>query len=373
MNVCILLKGRLEDMPPVMSLALVLKEIGHEVEVITGYSGQEAKLNFAEKGITIINLFEKHSNTGSNILSKIINWRVFSKQIWKHINSKTKETLLWVSTADTAMSMGRRLCTRHYVLNIFELYDKKPFYRYALKKYARHASCVVVPEMCRAAIFRSWYSLKQTPFVMPNKPAYHPRKRHLEINDDQARNVISSMHDDERIVLYQGHVSIYRDIRGVAEAIKNIGDGWRLVVMGSADAGYLRMLLECYPNTLYIPQVIAPTHLQITSHAYIGIIAYSWDRLNNVFCAPNKVYEYAGFGLPMICSDLPALRLSIHEKNAGICVDMANAQQIEMAFKQISNNYNYFSLAAQQLYESVDTRNIVQSIVERACQFDTTI
>ena len=349
-----------------MSLVLVLHEIGNEVEIVTGYTEQITKLCFSDMGISITDLFTKDECTVLNVFSKLLHWRRFSKRAWKYIEEQKNDGLLWVSTADTALALGKKLFQRHYVLQILELYDTFPFYRHMLAKYARNANCVVVPEMCRAAIFRSWYGLNATPIVLPNKPDQHPGHRNLKIADEQARNMLTALKPNEKILLYQGHITIERDVRAIASAIQKIGDGWRFVVMGPVHGDYLDKLRKSCPNVIYIPRIIAPDHLQITSHAHIGVITYSWDKLNHVFCAPNKIWEYAGFGLPMICNELPSLQYSVEANNAGICVDMADGEQIESAIKKINNNYDSFSIAALQLYDSIDVHKIVQHITDIA-------
>ncbi len=365
MKLIVLCKTVFESLAAIMALPIVIKELGHDVEVITSRSEPQTKAAFAEKGINIIDLMPEFEPFPSTVLKKAHFWRTFAKRAWSQIGQKTEEAVLWISTGDTALALGKRLLRRHYVLQIRELYDKYPLYRRMLAKYARGASCVVVPQICRAGIFRSWYSLKQTPLVLPNKPANHPRRSNLEIEDERARDMLARLRGDEKIVLYQGGISPFRELRFVAEAVQTMDDGWRFAAMGTADKEYLENLRKSYPSLIYIPKVVAPYHLQITSHAYIGVVTYSYERLNNVFCAPNKTWEYAGFGLPMLCNDLPPLQLDVQANGAGLCVDIQDSRQIASALREIDDKYDSFSQAAQRLYDSIDTRNIMRSIMDR--------
>lgn len=368
MKILILHKGSFNALPNVMSLALVVKELGHEIEVVTSFCEEETKQSFAENGIEITDICTEHDCLSSNIFCKAKHWSNFSKRAWKLIDGKKQDALLWVGTADTALALGKRLLRQHYVLQIQELYDKHPIYRRGLAKYARRASCVVVPEICRAAIFRSWYGLKQTPVVLPNKPADHPRQKNLRIDNENAKAALTTLKAKDKIVLYQGHIAYDRDIRPVAESVRNVGNGWTFVAMGLPHGDYLHNLRRSCPNLIYIPHVMAPYHLQITSHAFVGVVTYPWDTLNNLFCAPNKVWEYSGFGIPMICSDLPALQFSVQTNNAGICTNMADRGQIESALRELDLDYARFSKAACQLYESIDLRSIIQGVIKKAAR-----
>jgi len=362
MNIVILCKGQLDLFPPVMSVASILLGLGHDVQIITSFSSKNIKEFFSDKGVDVIDVLDNFE--AKNFFSKIFNWKIFSYKVWSFLKFRKKNTILWISTADTALALGNKLLQTSYILQILELYDTFPLYRNMLARYARKARCVVVPEMCRAAIFRSWYGLKTTPTVLPNKPYEHPGIRKLEVSDFFARKSFKSISSNEKIVLYQGHIEIERDVRPIGKAVQSISNGWRFAVMGPVHGNYKELLKESCPDTIFIPQVSAPLHLEVTSHAYVGVISYSWNKLNHVFCAPNKIWEYAGFGLPMICNDLPALQIGVEAKGAGLCVNIEDQRQIELALLNIDKNYEKYSRCSYQLYDSVDVRDIVWKIVK---------
>lgn len=368
MKVIILQKGVFGSLPQIMALATIIKELGHEVIVLTSSSRQQTKTYFFEKGIEIVDLCSECDTASSSMIRRFHNWKVFSKKAWPHINESGKDTLLWISSADTALALGKRLLQRCYILHIRELYDQIIFYHYrvALAKYAQHARCVVVPEISRACIFRYWYHLKETPIVLPNKPTEHPRKTHLEVEDARARNILQHVSQNDKILLYQGGISSDRDLRSIAQAVQQMGNEWRFIVMGNGDNNYIEALKRYSSKVIHIPNVPAPEHLQVTSHAYIGVVAYSLSSLNNIFCAPNKTWEYAGFGLPMLCNNLPTLQASVQTHGAGLCVDTENSDQVMSALTTIDENYQVFRNNAQQYYDSIDIRSIVQSIMDQS-------
>lgn len=366
MKIVVLRKGQFEGLPQIMSLAIVARELGHEIVVLTSQSEQKTKDRFTEKGITVIDLCPEQKNGSANIFEKVKHWRTFSIGSWKYIDEKAKGALLWISTADSALALGRRLLRENYILHLRELYDQHFVYRYLLSQYARKASCVVVPEFSRACIFRYWYDLEMTPVVLPNKSTNHPRRSKLEVEDAQARKILGTIKKNEKIVIYQGGIRSYSGLHDIAKAVDNLGDGWRFIVMGAGDEDYLQTLKYSYQRLIHIPKVTAPYHLQVTSHAYIGVATYSFDALNNIFCAPNKTWEAMGFGLPMICNDVPAMRTEIQENNAGLCIDMKDSKQIELAIKKIDEHYSDFSKNAMQLFDSVDVFGIIQSVIDIA-------
>lgn len=81
-------------------------------------------------------------------------------------------------------------------------------------------------------------------------------------------------------------------------------------------------------------------HLQyIYSRMNIGLILYKGVILNHEYCAPNKLYEYWSFGVPVIAHRLTALNDIFISKCQGELVDMHNISQVERAIrKRIKNN-----------------------------------
>ena len=105
-------------------------------------------------------------------------------------------------------------------------------------------------------------------------------------------------------------------------------------------------------------------HLQITANAYIGLVFYRDDQLNKVFCAPNKIFEYSFFGVPIIANNLPGLKNTIGKANAGICVEFTY-ENIADAFEIIENHYEEISINGVNFYNSVDNVSTINKIVEK--------
>jgi len=118
------------------------------------------------------------------------------------------------------------------------------------------------------------------------------------------------------------------------------------------------------PPLVHIPWVRPPAHLEITSHAHVGIAFYKFDSLNSIFCAPNKIWEYSAFGVPTLCQDIPGLRYTIGTAGAGVCVDSQSVDAIISAVRIIEANYSVHSQRAREFYESVDTTDVVGRIID---------
>ena len=86
--------------------------------------------------------------------------------------------------------------------------------------------------------------------------------------------------------------------------------------------------------------------------------------MNHLFCAPNKTWEYSGFGIPTLGNDLPGLEYSIGSAGAGRCVDFDDKDAIIEAIKDIDNKYEEYSSNATKFYNSFDVGTSLKSITE---------
>lgn len=177
---------------------------------------------------------------------------------------------------------------------------------------------------------------------------------------------------DRHIILYQGVFGKDRYIEPFIEATLKIHNSV-IVLMGQRN-DYLDMLLKKYGDSIiYIQSLAPPQHLEITKRAYIGIVSYQnnnsiYDPLNVVYCAPNKIYEYSKYSIPMICSGQPGLHYTVELNHAGICVDSLEPEIIKKSIQAIIKNYDEYKEGAKKLYNAIKVDEIIQKIVNEACK-----
>lgn len=121
-------------------------------------------------------------------------------------------------------------------------------------------------------------------------------------------------------------------------------------------------LKKIYERVIELSSLPAPLHLEVTSHAQIGLVFYDDFSLNQAFCAPNKIYEYSGFGIPMIANKIPGLENTVGKFNAGKCVEF-ESKQLMKAIKEIDDNYEQYSANSLSLYNAVDNESTINDII----------
>jgi glycosyltransferase involved in cell wall biosynthesis len=112
-----------------------------------------------------------------------------------------------------------------------------------------------------------------------------------------------------------------------------------------------------------------PSHLNFLKYAYMGVLPYkpvksqSSDELNALYCAPNKIFEYAGFGVPMIGSDVMGLKLPFEQWNIGCCYDDNSIESIMDAIDYVEKKYETMTEQCIEFYNSVDLNKIICGII----------
>lgn len=361
-KVIYVVKEALHVYPPCITQILMLNDLGVKVTVICGDCDINTINLFRTKNIKCIVVGNKRLKP--RLVGKINSYLMFRYNAWNAIKENIdNKTILWFGTVDGVISLEGKFNNIPYILNVLELYDQNSFYRNALKRTIGDSLAVIACEETRAQIMKSWWNLPKIPYVMPNKPYMHPRKRNQNPTTDELENAISKI-KNKKVILYQGMIAADRDLGILAEALNEMNTDYTLVLIGRAFNNSVSNIKAIYQNTIYLGYFPAPLHLQITSYAYLGIANYDDSSLNNLFCAPNKIYEYSGFGIPVLGSNVPGLKNTIGTYCAGKCVDFTDRTAIIEAIDEIESNYERLSLNAKYFYDNTDNNIIMKNIVQ---------
>ena len=366
MNMIVVHVGDILKYPPVISLINTLNHLNVKTDVIT----TQSKFNTRMMENVVFHEIQLNYESNDNPFTKLSNLFNIKRKIMSKIKALyAGDSVIWITYNVSLKHMDiKELKKYNYVLQLMELmedvkyHDRLPF---KINKFevGRNALAVVVPEYNRAHITKVWWKLDSLPCILHNKPYYSEtfEKNNL-VNDPEARKLLDTL-SDKKIILYQGHLTKERPLDVFIKAIDKLGNDYAFVVMSGG-----KNIYENIPSSNYyfIPFVAPPYHLQITSHAYIGVMMYvpvksQFSELNVLYCAPNKTYEYGMFGVPMLGNDLPGLNYLFETENCGTCFKEYTVEGICEAINTINSNYNTMSKNALSFYNKTDYK---QEIIE---------
>lgn len=368
MRIALILKDNINRRPPILSVAHQLLDlIGRDLTLIVTGVLPETLALFEERGARVFICQPPATHfLHVHAVEATLAWTSFRYQVGR-ILRENQFDYLWCGSADAALALGNSLLKHRFILQVQELYDAVPAYRRRLASFMRAATHVIVPEETRAHVFRAWYKLSSTPTVLPNKPYAHPRKRNIPISHPKIAEVFSTIPAETHVVFYQGILKPERDLRPVIRAVEEMGKGWVFMVQGMGAKGEYYKKLRQDHSFLEIPTMPAPYHLAVTSRVFCGLVTYTHQDLNCEFCAPNKIYEYAGFGLPMLANDVLGLRRTVEENKMGICCnfDTMTVHEIQDALHMLSANYGVYSANASHFFESCDNEATLRAVLAK--------
>lgn len=253
----------------------------------------------------------------------------------------------------------------------FSRRESLPFRSKLLVMQARAAFRVVVPEYNRSFIQQALWRIPSRPIVLPNKPIVGIDDS--SVIDDKYLGVLERFKTESRkIILYQGVFSIDRNFLAIMDAVDQLGDEYALYLMGVRDdenGARIRAQAEGHKGVVPIPFVHSPQHLAFTRFGRIGLLPYrpGYGRespLNALYCAPNKLWEYSRYGLPMLGSDVPGLTTLFASEGIGKTVDIDDADAIAVTIRSIEKDYEGYSSRSSAYFNSIDVVEIVRRILE---------
>lgn len=233
-------------------------------------------------------------------------------------------------------------------------------YEKYIKRIIHEAKGIIMPQYDRAVLYQTHYKLEQRPYVLPNKPYFDISLEEIKNIEGKYKNYLD-VFKSHKVILYQGILHPERDLSSFVKAVKCLGEEYKLVLIGK-DKGSLESYKKIDPNICYIPFIPAPDYLIFTKNAYIGILTYDAGDLNCAYCAPNKIYEYSKYSLPMLGNDIPGLKYTMELNKFGEIVDDKSIESIKDGILKIEANYDLYSNNSNRFFMDTDNVKTVKEI-----------
>lgn len=229
-----------------------------------------------------------------------------------------------------------------------DITSKKEKIFYTLEKAViNQANLIIAANPERSEIMKVHYKLKTLPTTIRNIPpvpniiyndleifTWYPELKKIKITD---------VH-----VIYMGDISYGRGLKVLIETIDFLPYNFKMFIVGKGpDLDKLRKFASVNNEGRLI--VIGPVSHEkihdIIRMADIGYLTYSMNGLNNLLCAPNKIFEYAQAGLPIVSTCQLPIKRYISEFPIGLligCDSKVTPLVLSKAFIKIAEDYESF-------------------------------
>lgn len=215
---------------------------------------------------------------------------------------------------------------------------REKFFLWAEKRWAKDAYCVIAANAEREKIMRTAYGLANTLNI-------------LNIADYKCDRVIDRTISGDIWIVYQGVVTESRRLSFFIHALKYLPSDYKLMIIGGGPDGGVgdKMKLEDIAEKEGLEERVVFTGpmsnremMKTLLECKIGIITYPFDTYNNIYCSPNKLYEYTAIGMPVISSKQPFLKEVITKYKIGGLFDFENEEGFAETVQSIIVNYDEY-------------------------------
>ncbi len=378
-TIYVVLKEDIVYYPPIISLLRHLIKLNYRVVFLGIYSDTDGKEKLKAQGVGFVNVTQYDVN--ANLINKLFKIYRYKRDIiryFKGVKLKTGD-YIWLAQNENVRLLYKLVEKYPTIIHQLEYTTPNVSLKYKLSSpfvnlsaIYRKASKVVCCEYNRAQITKGQFDLRELPYILPNKTDIEFNATEIPCDIKPILKEAFEFIQNRKIIIYQGVFSkTERRLDEFCEAIKILPDDFGLIIMGR-ETGYYQELKKKYSSDKikFLPFIRPPYYLHVTSKAYIGVLTYFSSPksmasvINPIYCAPNKIYEYARFGIPMIGNDIPGLYYRFKEHNCGeIMTYPITSHKIMETILKIDLKYEEYSNGATSLFKSDDIDSILKTIL----------
>lgn len=227
---------------------------------------------------------------------------------------------------------------------------REKFFGFFEKCLLSKVQLVISAEEKRAQMMQNYYRLDKVPYVVPNFSELPANK-----NFSLTKEMIEFFSDSRKTLVYAGALVGGRHIESIIYGAAKLYSKYKVLIIGSGGEKKKleQIAAECSGlKYLFTGNIPYKNLRSLLKQCDVGYLNYPMTNLNNIFCAPNKIYEYASVDLPMICNDNPTLISIVGKNEIGICVSEKETGRccgsIEEALEIIKRDYGTYKRNIQK-------------------------
>ena len=183
--------------------------------------------------------------------------------------------------------------------------------------------------------YRERLGPKQSVLVL-NSPI-HSKVKHRSTSQSRYFHQCFGIPLDQKVFIYLG---ILGRGRGIIQLLAAFGEPLtrsHIVFVGYRDSVGVAEAAKNFPNIHIHPAVPHDQVVDLAREADVGLCLIENVSLSDYLCLPNKLFEYAFAGVPVLASRLPEIARVVNEFGLGICCDN-DVESIRNAVRKIEHD-----------------------------------
>tara|TARA_Y200000002_G_C22676457_1_gene662290 strand:- start:756 stop:1916 length:1161 start_codon:yes stop_codon:yes gene_type:complete len=158
------------------------------------------------------------------------------------------------------------------------------------------------------------------------------------------------INDDEKLFIYVGEINKGRGITNLLKVFKNLKS--RILFLGYGPmVETVKEFEQKYVNIHYHESVEHNLLTNLIREADVGLCLVENVSLSDYYCLPNKLFEYAFAGLPIIASNFPDLSYILEKYDLGFVCDADSKEDIKKMIENFEKMENVSKKDTTKLYD----------------------
>jgi glycosyltransferase involved in cell wall biosynthesis len=212
--------------------------------------------------------------------------------------------------------------------------------------FIKSADLVIAANQERADIMGEHYGMKKMPLVIRNIPPM-PKKILSDQSVFEFYPKLVREHDEDIHIIYMGDINLDRGIGDLIDSLNYLSIRYKCILIGGGPS--VNLIKLTYSQVIISRRLRlvgpVPNHYipDLLRQGDIGFLSYSMIGRGNIYCAPNKIYEYAQSGLPIITTGQESIVSILRKYKIGEILPVNNNTPLKIAenIKNISLSNKY--------------------------------
>ncbi len=191
-----------------------------------------------------------------------------------------------------------------FVYDSYEFYVPQRGVKFPLRSYfffyqeylsIKKADLVFSANRERARLMKGVYRLRTLPIPILNTPI------------SQSATDIKQKDTETFMIVYEGVMALGRHLAFLMDILRFLPDNYSIKFIGNGpDFEKLKEMADKHPNKdriTFVGRLSTSEIMPQLAMCDLGFVGYSYEGLNNIYCSPNKIYEYPAAGIPFISTN----------------------------------------------------------------------